>query len=387
MKICVFANDFSFRSGVERVASVIINVLVEQGHDVSVLSLSRGLEAPYPLDESVGLYRLFEDKLPRGGMVPLAVKRGMRFGQTILKLRRFFSHHRFDMVIDTEYMLGLMAAYALKGKNVYLVHWEHINFNIDPPGSRKRKFRERLAGMADGIVALTERDKGYWQQGARVKGHIVAINNPVPFDIPDNTYDPDSRVVLNVGRFHSQKGYDLLLKAWAQLGERVDRQGWTLRIVGEGETRAQIEALRTELRLEKSVELLPATPNVDQHYRSAAMFCMSSRYEGLAMVLIEAQAYGLPCVSFDCDTGPAEIIDQDRNGYLVEAGDTRALAEAMERVMDSRERRLAMSASARHSVERFDPAHVAEKWARYLAELTHRNGSAGGEKPGSLSRR
>lgn len=369
MKICVFANDFSYQTGVERVASVIINALVAQGHEIDILSLSRGQKAAYELDDSVRLYQLFEDKVSRSGVLPLSARRSLRFASALLKIRRFFEKNKYDMIIDTEYMLGFMAATALKGKRICKVHWEHVNFNIDPPDSRKRKIRQKLAGMVDGIVALTDRDQQYWRQGADIKGRITTINNPIPFDIPDVQYNHGSRVVLNVGRFDSQKGYDLLLKAWAKLPTAVMKEGWTLRIVGNGKTRPAMKTLCKTLNIEDSVEMLPATSDVVSHYKSAAFFCMSSRFEGFPMVLLEAQAHGLPCVSFDCDTGPAEMIEHGQNGLLAEDRDVDALARALQQAMASREARIAMSARARQSVTRFKLAPIAEQWGQFLDEL------------------
>lgn len=369
MKICVFTNDFSSQTGVERVTSTIINSLVACGHHVDILSLSRGMDPAYELASSVGLYQLFEDKVSRNGLLSISARRAMRFAGSIAKIRYFFERNDYDVVIDTDFMLGFMAAIALKGKKIKKVHWEHINFQIDPSGSRKRKIRKKLAEMVDGIVVLTERDHQYWCQGAKIKGQIATINNPLPFAPPKVEYNSGTKVVLSIGRFDSQKGYDLLLEAWSKLPRDIIEEGWSLKIVGDGHTKPEMEKLSRTLEVADSVQMPPATKDVDSMYRSASIFCLSSRFEGFGMVLIEAQAYKIPCISFDCDTGPAEIIDHEKNGLLVENRDTDALAKALQELMRSNEKRLSMSANTSQSITRFKPAPITQKWEKFLEDL------------------
>ncbi|MFC0336464.1 glycosyltransferase family 4 protein [Kushneria avicenniae] len=372
MKICVFANDFSYQTGAERVISSIVNALASRGHDIDILSLSRGLEPAYELDPGVQLYQLFKDRISRNGLIPLSIKRSWRFASSIVKIRYFFERHDYDLIIDTEHVLGLMAAIALKGKSIYKMHWEHINFNVDPAGSKKRKIRQKLAEMVDSIVVLTERDRQYWLQGSRVKGHVTTIYNPLPFNVPDVNYNADSKVVLNVGRFDSQKGYDLLLEAWSRLPKDLIQEGWTLKIVGNGDTKPAMEQLSRTLGVEDSVEMPPATKDVASYYRNASIFCFSSRFEGFGMVLIEAQAHGLPCISFDCDTGPDEIIEHGQNGFLVENSNVDALAQALEELMRSKSTREAMSESGLRSVTRFEQAPIVEQWEQLLGDISAR---------------
>src|SRR5690606_35159141 len=127
-----------------------------------------------------------------------------------------------------------------------------------------------------------------------------------------------ARRFLAIGRLTPQKGFDLLLNAWAQLKGR--REGWSLRIVGSGEEQQALERQIQQLADPESVELLPATSGVVEHLAAASAFVLSSRYEGLPVVLLEALSCGLACIAFDCPTGPGEVLGGQSNG-LVPAGD------------------------------------------------------------------
>ena len=166
------------------------------------------------------------------------------------------------------------------------------------------------------LVVLTEADKAAWEKAGCT--NVTVIPNPCSLDGQKvSIKSAKSKTILAVGRLHEQKGFDLLLQAWKPIEKTYS--DWSLRIVGEGPKRAELEA-QIESQGLKRVVLAGATNNVLDEYEAASIFVLSSRYEGLPLALIEAMWSGLPCIAFDCPQGPAELLAEDR-GWLVPNGD------------------------------------------------------------------
>lgn len=167
------------------------------------------------------------------------------------------------------------------------------------------------------LVVLTDADKAAWEKAGCT--NVTVIPNPCMLDNCQlsTIHSQFPKTVLAVGRLHEQKGFDLLLQAWKPIEKTYS--DWSLRIVGEGPKRAELEA-QIESQGLKRVVLVGATNNVLDEYEAASIFVLSSRYEGLPLALIEAMWCGLPCIAFDCPQGPAELLAEDR-GWLVPNGD------------------------------------------------------------------
>lgn len=166
------------------------------------------------------------------------------------------------------------------------------------------------------LVVLTDADKAAWEKAGCT--NVTVIPNPCAINSRKSKVESrKTKTVLAVGRLHEQKGFDLLLQAWKPIEKTYS--DWSLRIVGEGPKRAELEA-QIESQSLKRVVLAGATNNVLDEYEAASIFVLSSRYEGFSLVLAEAMWCGTPCVSFDCPHGPAELLADDR-GWLVPNGD------------------------------------------------------------------
>lgn len=139
---------------------------------------------------------------------------------------------------------------------------------------------------------------------------------PHQFTFPPHTPNKlDTRIVLNVGRLTSDKQQDKLIRMWSKIKHNLS---WKLWIVGSGEDHGKLKELITELGLDDSVELFKARKDIDSIYKQASIFAFSSRSEGFGMVLLEAMSFGIPCISFDCPSGPRDVIVNGFNGFLIE---------------------------------------------------------------------
>ena len=181
------------------------------------------------------------------------------------------------------------------------------------------------------LIVLTEADKNDWNQAGCT--NVTVIPNVCSLSGHRLTVKTREKIVLAVGRLHEQKGFDMLLAAWQTVEQHYPE--WSLRIVGEGPKRTELEAQTAALGLKHAV-LAGQTNDMDAEYATASLFVLSSRYEGQPLALIEAMWNDLPCIAFDCPNGPAELL-ADGRGWLVENGNIHALAQQIEYAITHKE--------------------------------------------------
>lgn len=214
----------------------------------------------------------------------------------------------------------------------------------------------------DRFVVLTEYDRQAWQEIPRVD----VIPNPLPF-YPRNIPSIRKKRIIAVGRYFDEKGYDLLLRAWAIIEKTVD--DWKLDIYGDGNKPYYVK-IASSLNLNAHrCRLNDSISDVQEEYLESSLFVCTSRFEGFGMGIIEAMACGLPVVAFDCLWGPRSIITDGEDGLLVENGNIEKLAETILSLIYHPEKIKEMGANARKNVQRFNIDIVAKKWRRLFDSL------------------
>jgi glycosyltransferase involved in cell wall biosynthesis len=174
-------------------------------------------------------------------------------------------------------------------------------------------------------------------------------------------------VLVAAGRLVKQKGFDLLLDAFQKVSAR--HPDWQLWIFGSGSRRDSLAAQIDRLGLTGRAHLKGTTGQLDRRLAEASIFVLSSRFEGLPMVLLEAMTAGLPTVAFDCPTGPAEVIEHGTSGLLVPPEDVDALAAGICDLIDHPAKRTAMGAASLKASERYSMPAVHQLWEQLFAEL------------------
>ena len=226
---------------------------------------------------------------------------------------------------------------------------------------------ERIARKFDRFVVLTEEDKGYWGE----MPNITVIPNAAVF-VKNKRSDLTVKKVIAAGRLDYQKGFDRLIQAW----EMVQRDGkfadWILNIFGQGEWHDMLEDMIVGKGLCDSLYINKPTNGIWDEYVNSSILVMTSNYEGFGMVLVEAMAFWVPTIAFDCKCGPRDIIDHGKNGLLVPDGDISGLAEAMMRLMADEEERRAMSRNALKVVDTYSEEAVMAKWIALFSNLIQR---------------
>ncbi|WP_233882880.1 glycosyltransferase family 4 protein [Paraburkholderia flagellata] len=352
--VCFFFQNFNGFGGAERSAISVANGLAEAGFDVTLLSLASIGSPFFAVDERVRMVSIFEEKT--------SFKKN--YFLILHEIRKLLRKLKVDVWVDVDPIMCLFSTAALSFCNVKRVAWEHFNLTNDL-GRRERRWGRWLAARySDVVVVLTRQDQEMWITNLKPYATVEVVYNPCPFEGELVTAgDVKENMVLSVGRLVELKGYDLLIEAWkVTCGDNTRCAGWTLVIVGDGPEEGRLKSLSKQIGVADSVVFAGKQSDVARYYRSADIYCLSSRAEGLPMVLIEAQAYGLPIVAFDCLTGPAEIVSDGRDGILVKPGDIHGLAQAMSILIDDRNRRLNMSSASRTASSRFDRNEIIKQW-------------------------
>ena len=355
MNICFFVGNIELSGGTERVTSIISNELYLKGYNISVLSLNKGIESFFRSETNIK-----KETLSRSGRNHgiLGYIRGM------FRLRKYIIKNRIDVIIDVESMLVLYSIPALLGVNIRHVCWEHFNFNINLGVKLRDLGRKWAAKYCDYIVTLTNRDMELWQQGlGKINAKIISIANPTPYENTNHRANLSSKTVLAMGRLTYQKGFDLLIQAWAEVCKV--NMDWVLKIVGSGEDESKLKQQVINLGLSERVNFIPVTRNVTLQYQSASIYCLSSRFEGFPVVLLEAISFELPIVAFDCDTGPSELISD--NGFLIEPKNHQKYAEALVDISSSKFDIPKHLAATKILRERLKLNNIIEKWVSLLS--------------------
>jgi glycosyltransferase involved in cell wall biosynthesis len=224
----------------------------------------------------------------------------------------------------------------------------------------------RSYGRLDVLVALTEEDRQAYDELLDGRVRLAVIPNTV-HDADGPRADLGSRTVLAAGRFVYQKGYDMLIEAFAKV--HVTHPDWRLRICGRGELKAQLEQAVSDHGLEDVVELPGPSENLPEEMEQASIYALSSRFEGFPLVLLEAMGKGMGVVAFDCPTGPRDIVSDRENGILVPPKDPDAFATGLLALIEDEELRRRCGAAAAVTARRFTIEAIGPRWEALFRDL------------------
>ena len=355
-KICFLNGNMSRAGGTERVTSMIANELVkDSAYEIHVLSVTNPtMTSFFELHSSV-----YQATLLRKEDVDLKYD----YFKIVKKLRRYLKTHQIDILIEVDVICNLYTIPATCWTKVKTISWEHFNYYSNN-GSRLRDLSRKLTKyFSTHIVTLTEQDRRNYQEHLGIKDKITCIYNPIE-KIPETMYQSESKQIISVGRLMYQKGFDMLCEVAKEV--LTKHSDWTWLIIGEGAERPMLEKKIKEYHLEGRLVLTGNQKEMSHYYQESAFFVMTSRYEGLPMTLLEAKSYRLPIISFDCQTGPAEIIQDGVNGYLVTLEDCEGMISKIEELLNSREKLVNFSNHSQCNIEKFNKERVIMEWRELL---------------------
>ena len=241
------------------------------------------------------------------------------------------------------------------------IAWEHFNYFFSY-NKLVKLGRWLSAKQADCVVVLGKADYENYKKHYRGIKRIEYIYNPVAFS-EDKSANIEEKRVMAAGRLTAQKGFDRLIEIWKIIEK--DMPDWRLDIFGEGELKEKLLEKIARYNL-NNIKIKGYSENLEEEYINSSIFVLTSIYEGFVLVLIEAQAMGIPAVSFNCKEGPNEIIENGINGYLVKDGDISGFAEKLKELMVDYEKRIIFSKKTKIHLNRFKIDVVMDQWIQLL---------------------
>ena len=349
-KILLLCEALSNRAGIERMTVELANLLC-RSHDVLIVTIDPFSyeSCPYKIDNKVNVMSLNSQFFKKLYSLNYS---------NIISLRQILKKEKPSSLIAVATPMVRIAVPAAFGLHIKTIGWEH--FNIFAGSKIGSIYKAISTWIVDHTVVLTEKDSIDFKKMHSKR--IVVIPNFTSIGV-----NPPSKcnenVILAVGRHELQKGFDMLIKAW----HKVNAPGWKLRIIGDGSQKDENMRLALDLGVSETIEFKDATPKIAEEFQNASCFVLSSRYEGLVLVLIEAKTMGLPSICFDCPNSPREVIRHGIDGWLVPSENIDALAKEIElRLKDIDTLRLAGEKARIDALKRYSPEAIKSQWENIL---------------------
>ena len=372
MRILYITDALAVWGGIERVLSDKMNYLVrEYGYEIYVVTADQGAHPiPFTLDERIHVKDLnirFHQQYHYSG-----VKRIFKYWE----LERLFCNRlkSYIMEIQPDVISCIRDGYAsivldVKGA-IPLIFESHAMYRdvIFENSTLLHRiityWKRRKLRNLDRLVALTQGDANDWK---RVCPHTCVIPNVVHLNESGNHSSCESKKAIFVGRFDVQKDFGTMLNVWTLIQKRHPE--WILNVYGNGKLKPFFENLLAEKNL--NVVIHPAVPDIMEKYKEASMLLMTSLYEPFGLVLVEAMSCGLPIVTFDCPYGPADIINDGTDGFLVEDRNVKAYADRVCQLMEDENLRQRMGKAAILSAQRYRPEIIMPLWNQLFTNLSN----------------
>lgn len=378
MKIYYIYTALVTKGGADRVIAEKANWLAEHGHDIAIVTDTQlGREPVFPLSPKVKLIDLAVDfSKEYGHSFPVRILMYYKLMyQYRKKMKALLMHDHPDIVISTlgrdisfitkirDGSIKIGEAHTTKHfiRNFHLLEDKIILFKY-----LTKYFRwnmDRQVRKLDALVVLTNQDKKDWEHLLPV----YVIPNSFPF-YPEYPSTCENKQAIIVGRYNSAKGYNYLIDAWREVHKSYPE--WIINIFGSGEYKEKVRKQINDYGLQDVVIMNDPTDNIMEEYLKSSIYVMSSVFEGFAMVLLEAMACGLPCVSFDCPYGPRNVITDGEDGFLVDYLNSKALADSICKLIEDEGLRKQMGKNGCKNVLRYSRESIMPQWISLFESVT-----------------
>lgn len=357
--------------GMEKILSEKVNWLASHGYDITIITTNQGVAQPFfklsPLVRHVDLGVDFNAHF-NAPLIQKTILHRQKLKKYEKLLRGYVYKHPQDIIVS---LCGKEIEFIYKMKRTCAVYAElHFSqrFKEQFLSARHNSILYRAIGKyltyrfvkctrrLDKLVVLTKADEQMWR---KTNNNIVQIYNALPIPYVNNSGQRQKRVIA-VGKLDPQKGFDMLIKAWKYV--KLQMPEWHLDIFGSGELWEELQTMIAENSLCDVVKLRGRSRTIQYEMETSSIFVMSSRFEGFPMVLIEAISAGLPIVSFDCPTGPRELVVEGVSGYLVPENDIEALAERLIKLMSDSHLRESFSLATKKKYAELDFEKTMQQW-------------------------
>ena len=358
MYIAFLINDITRSGGTERITITLANSFLRHGHHVTIISnLREYSQLHFNLDANIKVlyvHPIYKKKKKR-------LSRMIEYLKTIPLLKNTLKNNRFDLIIGQSFPMNAMLFFA-KGK-IKQIACEHTFYSYYS-SKILRSFRILLYRKVSTVVVLNKLDYKCFKKHIHNVRLIPNMNYLKPSTIQSSL---KNKVIISAGRLNFQKGFDLLIEAMSIVVTK--HKDWVLHIYGKGSYREQLEEQIQRLNLEENVILKGNLNDLTKAYLDSSIYVLPSRFEGFGLVLIEAASFGLPIISFDCPSGPSDILNNDL-GILVPNGDVQQLAESIMRMIEEPQLRMSYARKGKEIVEKYDEEKIYPLWNDLFCSLS-----------------
>ena len=338
--------------GAERVLSLIAEESLKRGHQVTIYTCLPFCE--YSIPAGIKMESAFNEK----EITPHFLSKLRRKSLFIFRLHAYLKANKPDVVISFMAGINKQSIIASKLLNLPIIVSEHSNY-------QKMNFiewfeRRWIYKMADSVTVLTKFDFDNYYN--KFLTNVEIMPNPVSFSSINEVSNKEESIIVvgSLDRWEI-KGFDNLLKVFAKVVEL--HPNWVLKIAGSGtQGMNYLKQLSIHLGIEDNVHFLGFCISVDKELKKSSIFVLSSRYEGFPMALLEAMSQGCACISFDCVSGPAEIITNGVDGILVEDQNLKKLEQAICDTIENEDKRIYLASNAIKNIQRFSLEYIGVKW-------------------------
>lgn len=360
MRISFFILDITTGGGIERTTSLLSDTFVQNGHQVTIISAFRQNEIPvYSLNEKVDVVYFLNECYTHNNPLTKILSQYLKI---IKAVKAYYKKNTFDVIIGQAFLACFFLWITGNARKAYAC--EHFKYGMY--NRWIRAFRNRMYRAFRSVIVLTDNDfRSYHSRGV----HATIIPNIAKFNV-DGYVRSKTHRMISVGRLSFEKGYDLLLLALKSVFEK--HPDWNIYIYGEGGERQRLENLRDNLGLTNHVFFPGFVRDIQGEYLQSSFYVMSSRHEGLPMVILEAMACGLPIVSFNCPEGPAQLL-KDGAGLLIPPENVDELTDGINRMIEDESLRSDLRIRAYERVKEYSPEKVYLQWLNLFNSSHSRN--------------
>jgi glycosyltransferase involved in cell wall biosynthesis len=355
--IVILCSRLDLPGGIERAIVNLANLFGSKGHQVSLFILDETSNCFYSLSNRVKIVRQpLSFGISREGNL---ITRKIKFAGDIFRLKKLLKQSKPDIVIATEYPFAIAARLAGMPGRSKLVSWEHHHFNWIKKNRFWRFLQNRVYPRLDAVVCLNNSEAKHFSKFSKTYTIPNSIENKSGL-----RSDTAAKTILSVGWLIPRKGIDYIMQIALIVLKKYPE--WKWKLIGDGEMKNEVLQFIFKEKLEQRFILQAVTADVENDYLNASMFVLASRFEAFPMVLLEAMSCGLPCISFDCPSGPSEIITTNEDGILVENGSVEKLTEAISALIADEVLRKKMGEKAFENIQRFSPENIYKLWQELL---------------------
>lgn len=351
--ICFVIANISNCGGTEKICTLLANNLAQKNFNVSIVSILGKSKPFFPLSKEIHIETLHPGKSTN--YISIITRK---------KLRKYVKCSNFDYIINVDTTHSQITTYAIKNTSTKQITWDHFNYrtNINNP---KRRIAVKCAMKnSEYYIAMSKTDELLYKINFNNYSHkIYNIYNGLPKPNQQENSISETKTVLTLGRNSKQKGFDLLLKSWAIVEKEID--DWKLIISGKNCTSKYLLNFANRLKL-KNVEFNEADKNIDELYNKAALYISSSRYEGLALTIIEAMQRKIPVIAFESTPSMKEIISDGLHGILVSPQNYKELAFKTIELIRNKKLRHKIANNAFEKSKQFAEQQFVDKWVAIL---------------------